>query len=250
MAIDLDFGTLNLDITNNINIESISIKEKKRSPIYAIAKADHSISETPRRSELQISISGDVAGTDYDDLLSNIDTLKAGLQNGSQKFTLDEDRYIMAQMTSFDYKYVKLSNFATWTATFQAAYPYWLSESATVSDETPTSGVAYDVVNAGNAPARCKIVFTAPAGGIADNLVFENITRSEGMNFRGTVAAGTNLEVDNRYDTNFFEVLNNGTDDHVNFEGDFITLSPGTNSVEFTGEAGTQVVITFRSAWL
>lgn len=249
MSIDLDFGTLNLDTANNVSIDNISLKEKKIAKAYAIAKADHAIEETARRSVVKIAVSGDVAGTSYANLLTNIDTLKAGLQDGKQKFTLDTDRYIMAQMVSFEYKYKKLETFATWKATFDAPYGFWLSESATVDSRVPTSGTAYAITNNGNAPARCKIIFTAPAGGIADNLVFENITTGEGMSFRGTIVAAKDLEIDNRYDTDDFEVLNDGADDHTNFEGDFITLNPGVNSVEFTGEASTDVAITFRDTY-
>lgn len=249
MAIDLDFGTLDLDTTNNISINDISIKEKKIAKAFSIAKQDHAIQETARRSVVKIDVGGDIAGTSYPNLLSNIDTLKAGLQDGKQKFTLDTNRYIIAQMVSFSYKYKKLETFATWKAMFEAAYGFWQAENASSDTRTPTSGVAYNITNNGNASARVKVVFTAPAGGISDNLIFENITAGIGLNFRGTIAGAKNLEVDNRFDTDDFEVLNDGADDHVNLEGDFMTLLPGVNSMKFTGEASTEVVISFRDTY-
>lgn len=249
MSIDLDFGTLDLDSTNDVTVSKVSIKDNKTVKAHPIAKTDGSITEVAKKLSTQISVSGDIAGTSYANLLTNIDTLKAGLHNGLQKFTLDTDRYIMAQIKSFEYSYKKLARVATWKASFQAHFPFWLSESATTSDTTPTSGVAYNVTNNGNAPARAKIVFTAPVGGINDNLVFENLTTGEGFNFRGIVPCIGELEIDNRYDTDDFEVLVNGIDDHANFEGDFITLDPGVNSVEFTGEVGTDVLITFRDTY-
>jgi len=57
------------------------------------------------------------------------------------------------------------------------------------------------------------------------------------------------LEVDNRYDTDDFEVLNNSADDHDNFEGDFVDLNAGANTVEFTGTASTAVSLLWRDAW-
>jgi hypothetical protein len=57
------------------------------------------------------------------------------------------------------------------------------------------------------------------------------------------------LEIDNRYDTADLEVFNDGTDATVDFEGDFIELEPGDNTIVFTGPILTGVKITFRDTY-
>jgi len=247
--IELKFGSLNLNSTNEITISAISIKENKDVKVSKIPKADRSVAETARRNSLTVTVKGDIIGSDYDDLRTNLDTLKAGLHNGKQKFTLDDDRYIMGQLKNFTEGVVHLKRMCTWSASFVCEDPLWLAETATVDDRTPTSGTPYNVTNAGNAPVRAKIEFTAPAGGISNDIQFENTTNSELMKYIGDVVATEDVEIDNRYDTDDFQVLNNGVDDHANFEGDFITLEPGVNALEFTGTVGTDVKVTFRAGW-
>jgi phage-related protein len=249
-SIDLDFGTFNLDASaNNITISSIDEKIKKTVNTSDIPKTDGSIAETGRLRELQITVSGDVAGTSYENLRTNLDALKAALNNGFQKFTKDDERYVMAQLKDFSYKYAHLCVIATWKATFIAHYPFWLSETIYTDTRTPTSGSGYTIANSGNAPTRVKIEVTAPAGGIANNFCFENTTRSEICKFTGTIAASKVLEIDNRVDTDDFEVLNDGVDAHQYFEGDFINLSPGNNTIEFNGTANASIKLSYQYAW-
>ena len=247
--ITIKFGTLALDLTNNITIGNISIKETKPVTLIAIPKTDGAIAEVAKRSGLQISVEGDIAGSEYDDLRTKIDALKAALQNGLQKFITDDDRYIYAQLKDFSFTLVTMRTFATWTATFIANYPFWLAATEKTDTRTPTSGVGYTINNAGNAPVRVKIEVTAPAGGIADNCQIENTTRGELMKYRGTIVAAKVLEIDNRYDTDDFEVKNDGVDDHANFEGDFIMLSAGDNTIKYTGTASASIKIYWRDGW-
>jgi phage-related protein len=93
-----------------------------------------------------------------------------------------------------------------------------------------------------------KIEIT-PSSEMADACKIENQTNGKSFQYRGTVAAGEVLEVDNFYDGDAFQVLNDGADDIENFEGDFITLDPGDNTIIFTGTASTNVVITHRDTW-
>lgn len=252
--IQIKFGSLTLGLTNNITVKNISVKESKDVKISPIPKANGSIAETARRSSIIITVEGDVSGAGYDDLRTKLDTLKSYLQDGKQQFTTDDDRYVTAQLKDFDFGYTVMMTLARWTATFVAHYPYWLAVTATTDEKTEgsdmTSGVGYTVNNPGNAPTRVKVEITAPAGSsIDDACQLENTTRGEIFLYRGEVLATKVLEVDNRYDTEDFQVLNDGVDDHKNFEGDFLVLSPGNNTIEFTGQAGTKVKLTFKGAW-
>jgi len=247
--VQIKFGSLTLDDSSTFLIDKITAKETKSVNTHKIPQSRGSIAEVAEREALTISISGSISNDDYDALRSSLDSLKAGLQDGLQKFTTDDDRYIMAQLESFSYDYVKLRTMVAWEATFIAHDPYWLAETPTVDERTPTSEVGYTIANNGNAPTRVKIEITAPSGGISDDCKIENQTNGQSFQYRGDIAEGEVLEVDNRYDTDDFEVLNDGDDDHVNFEGDFIDLDTGNNTIIFTGPAGTTVKITFRDCW-
>lgn len=247
--IQIKFNSFNLDDGSTFVIDSIQVEENKSVNTHKIPKTDGSIAETAKRESLSISVKGTIGSSDYDALRSNLDSLKAAVHDGLQKFTMDDDRYIMAQISSFKKSWITFRTLLSFDISFVAHFPFWLSETEHTDERTPTSGVGYTINNAGNAPTRCKIEVTAPAGGISDNLKIENQTNGKSYQFRGTVAAGEKLEVDNRYDTDDFEVLNDGADDHANFEGDFITLEPGDNTIVYTGTAGATVKITHRDCW-
>jgi len=247
--LDVKFGTFELESGTEFLIESIDVDERKSVTTHKIPKTDGSIAETARREEVTISIKGTVGNSDYDALRTSVDNLKAALQDGLQKFTIDDDRYIMAQIESFKKEWVVLRRLVKFSASFVAHFPFWLSETEHEDDRIPTSGTGYVITNAGNAPTRVKIEITAPSVGISDNCKIENQTSGDTFQYRGDIAGYDVLEVDNRYDTDDFEVLNDGADDHANFEGDFITLEPGDNTIIFTGQFGTSVKITHRDCW-
>lgn len=247
--IALKFASFALDSTNGITVGAIEINPRKTVKTTAIPKTHGSISEEAKIESLEINVEGDILGSDYDDLRTKRDSLKAALNSGKQKFTIDDDRYVIAQLSDFSFSFATIRTLGKWSATFIAHYPFEIAETASVSTATPTSGVGYTINNAGNAPARVKIKVTAPVGGITDNIQIENTTVGELCKYRGTVAAGKVLEIDNRYDTDDFEVLNDGVSDFEDFEGDFITLNPGNNTIKYTGTPGAVVEITHRPQW-
>ena len=250
-TISLTFGSLALSSTNNITIGKISEKCAKPVQTYNIPVTDGAIAETAKIGPKTITIEGDIAGSSYDDLRTNLDALHAGLLNGLQKLTKDNERYIYCQLKDFSYAYDHMTRRATWTASFVAHFPFWLAETPTTDSRIPTSAANYGdpaITNSGNAPTRVKVEITAD-GAIADACKLENVTTGESFQYRGTIATTKKLEVDNRYDTDDFEVLNDSVDDHDNFEGDFLTLNPGNNTIKYTGTAGPTILLTWRSCW-
>ncbi|WP_214673408.1 phage tail domain-containing protein, partial [Escherichia coli] len=71
-TISLTFGTLALDSTNNITIDKISEKSAKPVQTTNIPVTDGAIAETAKIGAKTITISGDIAGTSYDNLRTNI----------------------------------------------------------------------------------------------------------------------------------------------------------------------------------
>lgn len=248
--IQLKFGTLALDSTNNITISKINWKDSKPVSTSNIPVTDGAIAEEAKLGAKTLTVEGDIAGAGYDDLQANIDALEAGLKSqGIAALTKDDARYIMAQLKDFTFEYIHPTRLAKWTATFVAHFPFWISSTESTDSRVPTSGVGYTINNPGNAPARVKFTFTAPGGGISDSLKIENQTTGKSFQYRGDISGYESLEVDNRYDTDDFEVLNNSVDDHENFEGDFITLAPGNNTIVFTGTENTIVEMAYRATY-
>jgi len=245
--VQVKFGTLIFD--NTTTIESVEISESKSVKVRKIPKGDGSIVEEARRDFIKISAKGSVVGNDYDGVRTNLDTLKATLQDGFQKFTIDDDRYLTAQLKDFETAFPAVRKIAVFKAVFIAHYPFWLSENISVDDRVPASGIGYVINNGGNAPARGKVEITAPAGGISDDIALANETNGEGFRYTGNLAAGEALVVNNRMDQDDFQVLNNTVDDHPNYEGDFITLEPGNNTITFTGTVNTQVKLSWRNTY-
>lgn len=248
--IDIDIGTFNLDETNKVAINDINIRISKKLSQSKIPKQEGSIIPVAKRAEIDIALSGTIIGTDYDNLRANLDNLKAAFESeAEQKLTLDDDRFIMVQYKDFSYSYETLRTFSKFSVTVVASYPLWLSETLSSDERVPTSGVGYTINNPGNAPTRLKVTITAPAGGISDDCVLENTTKNDLMKYRGTIAAGKSLIVNDRMDQDDQTVTNDGVEDWANFEGDFLSLDPGDNTIKFTGTSGSTVKLEFRGAW-
>lgn len=245
----LKIGTFSLDSGAIYSISSVEIQEQKTINTHKIPKTDGSLAETGRRDFITISIEGTIANTDYDALRTSLDALKAAFQNGLQQFTLDDDRYITAQLSSFDKRYVRMRTLIEFKASFIAHFPFWLALVETDDSRTPVSGVGYVITNNGNAPARCKITITALSSPIVDNIQIQNLTNGKSFQYRGTLLGYQSLVADNRYSTDDFAVTNNSVDDTQNYEGDFITLEAGANTIVFTGAVGAVVDIKYKDCW-
>ncbi|MBI4708251.1 MAG: phage tail family protein [Candidatus Omnitrophica bacterium] len=251
MANEIQIRFNSFALETNMTVESISESEEKSVKITDIPKTDGSVAEIGKRKSLTITIKGKVYASDYDDLRTNIDNLKAALHGGIQKFTKDDDRFVMAQLKSFKPEVEdrgEMRCVGRYSASFMAHYPFWQSETLHTDTQQPTSGAGYTISNLGNAPARLKAELYAGAT-ISDNLQIENTTRGELLKFRGIVVKGATIEIDNRFDTDEFEVLNNAVDAMTQFEGDFLNLSSGNNLIEYTGVAGATVKLSWRDCW-
>ena len=248
--IDINIGTFDLDSANNIAVEDININVAKSIQEFDLPKFHGSVIPIGKRKSLSVRIRGTITGSNYDNLRSKLDGLKAGFESSSeQNLTLDDDRILKVQYRNFSYSYKTLRTFADFSVDLVAADPFWYAASVTINDQNPAiSGSSYVVNNPGNAPTRVKVQISNSGGSITDDCRLENQTTGEVMQYRGTVATGQDLIVNNRMDSQDLLVTNNGVDDIKKFEGDFITLNPGNNTIVFTGTSGTRVRLHYRAA--
>lgn len=250
--IDIDLGTFNLDTTNDIAIKDINVKVAKAISQADLAKIHGSVIPIGKRKNITVQIKGSIVGSDYDDLRSNLDALKAALEaSAEQKLTLDDDRFLMVQYSGFSYSYATLRTFAEFSFDVIASDPFWLSETLSEDERTPTSGVGYTIANNGNAATRVKVTLTKTgSGAVVNDIQLENTTTGEKFQYLGTLNSTKALVVNNRVDDMDVTVENDGTDDIAHFEGDLITLNPGNNTIKFTGTAGVKVKLNYREAYL
>ena len=123
--IQLKFGSLTLGSVNNITVSGITEKSGKPVQVANIPLSDGGISETARLKEKTINIEGDIVGTSYDNLRTNIDALHAGLLVlGVQNLTKDDERQIACQLKDFSHSYDHLTRRAKWTASFVAHFHF------------------------------------------------------------------------------------------------------------------------------
>lgn len=249
--IDITLGSFNLDTTHQIAISDINIKVAKAISQADLAKMHGSVSPVGKRKNITAQIKGTIIGTDYDALRSSLDALKAAMEAvAEQKLTLDDDRFLMVQYSGFSHSYSNLRTFSNFSFDLIASDPFWYAETLSEDERIPASGVSYVITNNGNAATRAKVTLTNPGpSSVTDDIQFENRTTGELFKYRGALLSNGVLVVNNRVDAEDVS-FNCLAEDIANFEGDFIFLNPGDNTIVFTGAAGMRVKINYREAWL
>ena len=231
--IDINIGTYDLDSTNGVSVDDIGININKTVVEFALPKYHGSIIPIGKRKSMTLRVRGSVVSTNYDALRTLLDNLKNAFDDTAEKkFTIDDDRCIFVQYKAFSYSWKMLRTFANFSVELVASDPFVYSSTLNSDSRTPTTGVSYNITNAGNAPTRVKVTVTAGGAAISDDLKIQNLTAGETMQYRGSIASGDELVVNNRVDDPDLEVTNDGTSDFPNFEGDFLTLLPGVNAIQ------------------
>lgn len=249
--VTISLNSLSLSSTNNIAIEDINVAISKAIKQADLPKAHGSIIPIGFRKDIIFKIKGTVIASDYDALRTNLDTIKSTIESSSEySFILDDDRFMKVQYRSFSYAWKKIRTFATFTFDLIASDPLWWGNTLNSSTPAWTTGVSFNVTNNGNAPTRAKITITAGGVAVSDDIKVQNSTTGDIFKYRGAISSAQALIVNNKVDATDLAVTNNGSDDIVNFEGDFITLNPGVNAIVFTSAiAGSTFKIEWRDAW-
>lgn len=242
------FGSF--QFTGNYSVSDFSFPETMPVKVNDIPKNDGSVAAEAKRKSMNIKIKGTVQGADYDATRTNMDALKAAIYSGKQNFTLDDDRQIKCQLKSFNPKPIFLRRYIEFTITFTADYPYFVNQTLSEDDASRDDNDTFALVNNGNAPARVKVTATAPGGGISDNFSITNQTNSLKSTYRGDITAADDLIIDNRVGSDDFIITNDGVDDFANFEGDFLVLNPGSNTILYEGDDATNLKFEWRDTYV
>lgn len=250
--IDINIGTYDLDSTNGVSVDDISISIAKQVQEYALPKFHGSIIPIGKRKSMSVRLKGSVSSTNYDALRTLLDSLKNAFDDTSEKkFTTDDDRQLFVQYKSFSYSWRALRTYAIFTVELVASDPYWLSQTLNSDSAIRSTGVGFTITNSGNAPTRVKVTITAGAGGIlANDIKLENQTTGETFQYNEAIGAAGVLVVNNKVDTADLVVTEDGVSNFPDFQGDFLTLNPGANTLVLTSLAvGATTKIEWRDAY-
>lgn len=235
--------TTDVGIVTNV-IDHTDIPEKM-AELYAIADANGSSIPSINYPSKKISIAGVIRGSTQDDLDSRIDTFK-GYFNGKDK-NLDIDyagttrRYI-ATANGISIKRLQKALWAEFAIEFICTKPFGEETSATVI--TNTSNYTSATLNmtptiGGSAPYQLP-VFTITIDALTGTGDYVQITNDN--NGQAMVVYGLGLEAGDVVviDCANRTVTVNG--DLVDYDGVFLELEPGANSLTYTDGFATRTV--------
>lgn len=183
------------------------------------------------------------------------DTMIGSLRNTTGrspvgKLRIWNDRYIEAQLDGYNREYILGHNFtaAQFQAVFAAATPYWLADTCSTDTRgTSSTSLTYSLTGGGTAKAPMRISLTAGANGIGAGLRFVNVTSNLFMQFSSCMSSGDVLILD----TESLTAEKNGSNALVNITGDFLSLLPGANSINYIGTSCSSgsISVEWRDRW-
>lgn len=202
-----------------------------------------------------VSFRGMVRGDTLDDFKTAYDALVAALENGEQNLTLHSDRYIPARLSAFttDYDPTSLSRYCFVAFDMIAETPFWLSATQyTDTWSSPADGNTR-AINAGGGDVDALPIFAITAGGtgtldIGLAVTVHGIARSFTLN--GAVTSGDVLLVDTALEQVTLQAT--GADKMSLFDGEFLKLGIGSNTLTLTSPSGvsvSQIVTSWRRRW-
>lgn len=222
------------------------------------------ISEAPVYGQRQIRLRGKVYGEGADpveDCRNTLNAIQAACNNQRGQLKMFTDRFYNAYCMSFNYAYIpgsamRVANFAL---EFVCDDPFaYAVDPPDPEVQNLTSGdVAIDVTNniyrksftltnPGNVFVYPTITVLAGASVPIVNVVIRNLTTGYLQQYTGTIAVVTSLIINNGGLT----VENDGTSDLGNFSGNFISLSPGANSMQIEGTAPATYTFEFNERYV
>ncbi len=217
------------------------------------------ITETVVEDPRIVKIVGRAQAADAEDLRDTLDMLSALFARRNKRLQLWDDRYILAYKSTFGFSYVVGSALRAvdFSVEFFCPDPFWYALNPESEDYDLTSAdVPIDITN--NKYRRTVTVsldsdtYVYPTIRVTTGanplttVVVRNITTGRMFQYVGTVAVGTELEVDMAG----FEVTNNGVEDLQNFQGsDFWALQPGDNEIQLEGTTPANYEFEFTQRW-
>lgn len=227
----------------------VSVPGDSRLQVDPVPYRDGAIVSTPRAGEMHVEVRG-MLYSDASTLRTKMDALLAALNTGRQKLYLHSDRFTYATKKSVttNYDHSSFMRYCDVSIVFLCDTGFWESETASSDTwSSPASGGTKVVANAGNANAQPIYALTFGTAGIA------NVRLALGSDYftlLGPVGAGDVIRVDVAAKT--VTLASSEADKIAMFEGTFLSLTPGNNTLTYTlvsGPAVSQIVTSWRDRW-
>lgn len=216
------------------------------------------ISEAVVEDARRVSIRGTILAATKEALRNVLDTLGELFMRTNKRLQLWDDRYRLAYKSDFTYAYIQGSAMrgVDFDLQFFCADPFWYSVTADTQPFTLTVADtllditankykrAVTLTNNGMVIVYPKITVTAGATPLT-TIVVRNLTQARYWIYSGTIPAGKSLVVQPLD----FTVRNDGEDDLTNWQGDFLGLRVGVNSMEIEGTPDATYTFEWTSRW-
>jgi phage-related protein len=207
----------------------------------------------------RINIKGTIMKASAELLRNTIDDLSELFMRRNCRLQLWDDRFRYAYKSEFTFAYIigsamkavdfELQFFCPdpfWYSVTPVTEPWTLSTSDTPIDITDNKWRrAFTLTNTGKIYTVPKITVTATGGVGLTTVIVRNLTQGLYWIYSGNVAASKSLVV-NAID---FTVRNDGNDDLTNWNGDFLVLRPGANSMEIEGSTPATYTFEWTPRW-
>lgn len=231
-----------LDLSNVVTELEVS-SPTRVNPIAVPKRHGALIVEPAVMDARRISMRGIVQEQDSETLRTTMDNMSKVFARHNKKLRIYDDRYINAYVLTSGWVPIEGTVFASaaFTVDFFCADPFWYLDATQTDNRTlNSSDTQIDITNnyyreqftfTNNGNAWQYPVFEVTATNQLTRIVIENVTTGRKITYTGTVLVGNKLKVD----CGQFLVTNNNTEDLINFNGSFLWLVPGANTLRYEG---------------
>lgn len=217
------------------------------------------LSEAVVEDARRIQIKGTLMADTPEELRDILDDLGELFMRRNKRLQLWDDRYRFSYKSDFTFAYIigsamravdfDLAFFCPdpfWYSTTGDTEPYELNTGHTVIDVTNSIyRRAFTLTNNGKVTVYPKITVTAGASVPLTTITVRNLTQGLYFVYTGTIAVTKSLVVN----PNLLIVTNDGEEDLTNFNGDFLGLRMGANSMEIEGTTPATYTFEWTSRW-
>ena len=243
MTYALTFGGYTLPATFYV----ASAPTDRQVTITKLPRRDGARLQTAGQTHKKFTVQGGIVASSPGNLRPLLDALQAALASGPANFATESDRYYRncyVQNYSDSYGGTGWNYIADCRFDVIAGDPFSYSTTTTTVPTTITgTPQTFSVTNSGTAPALPQIALTTSGTTLA--LTLTNTTTGQACTITGTVSSGAVIVIDGLNET----VTIGGVDYTALFDGVFLSLANGTNSLTLTGANISNVTVSWQNRY-
>jgi phage-related protein len=239
----------NEPVNDGWTYKNFDVQDARKLTEYSIIRSDRSIVPDVKVDPAKVKISGSIMGSCWPSFRGALRRFKRLLDAGTHKITLDNDRFIEANYSSFSLSPVTQS-YSEYSAAFSCRYPYWRNYWASYFSTAPVSNSTFYVYNNGDVEVPLLVVVSGAASGtINNNIQIQNLTASQNGKYTGVLAQTQEALLDRGFNSYAdYSVTVNSASSFGSYDGELFSLVPGENKFVFTGGAVGTIEFYWREA--